>query len=174
MITLAFYKGTRQENPDTRWWDRLICWWPRSRGRFSHCEIVIPGTRTGGRVTCASSSARDGGVRMKRITLTSGHWILVALPHYEPQPIIDWFDRHENLRYDWLGVLGFVLPWVREKPSRVYCSEACALALQDAAQASPPDLPLPWPPAQISPSKLYEWAVDQPGSEVFEIPDVAQ
>jgi hypothetical protein len=169
MITLAFYKGTRRENPKAQWWDWLVCWW--TKGRFSHCEIVIPGTRTGGRVTCASSSNRDGGVRTKRITLTTGRWVMVAMPHYENPAAIDWFDQHEDARYDWLGILGFVFPWIKDNPRRFYCSEACALALTASARASaPPDLPLTWPPAAISPQALYEWILDQPGAEVFEIP----
>lgn len=176
MITLAFYKGTRQENPKARLFDRLICWWHLSRGRFSHVELVIPGTRMGGRATCASASSRDGGVRSKRITLTTGRWVLVTLPFHPSMPAVDWFDEHEDARYDWRGVAGFVLTWLRDSWSRFYCSRALALAIRSAALAHPdPAVSLEWPvAARISPSALFQWAVEQPGAEVFELPQTTE
>jgi len=35
-----------------------------------------------------------------------------------------------NLRYDWFGVLGFIIPGLKQVASRVFCSEACCEAYQ--------------------------------------------
>ena len=170
-LTLAFYKGTRQENPQARLLDRAICWWYRSRGRFSHVELVIPGTRTAGTATCVSASPRDGGVRSTRIHLTSGRWVLVTLPYHPSAPAVDWFDQHDGAPFDWQGIAGFVLTFLRESLKRFYCARSQALAIRESARISL--LPLEWPEARrISPSALFAWAADQPGAVVHELPEV--
>jgi hypothetical protein len=157
-MILAFYKGTLAENPKARIFDRLVCWWPRSHGRFSHAEVVA--SRQGDLFRCRSSSARDHGVRSKDIDLASGRWVLVELPAYPGGPGAELFIKHKGAGYDYLGVLGFVLRFVKEAAGLFFCSEWCALELRAGALARE----LPAPPTNIAPSALHEWCVAQPGA----------
>lgn len=166
-VTLAFYKGTRAENPDAKLFDRLVTWWPKSRGRFSHAELATD--QQAQDWCCWSSSFRDSGVRPKRINLASGRWVLVVLPHHPEQPAVAYFERHRGWWYDLPGIFGYVVPWLQQIRWWLYCSEAVAKALRAAALAS--ELPLEWPTSDIPPSALFAWAKDQPGALVIEAPN---
>lgn len=184
-LTIAFYKGTRAENRDAQLFDRLVCWWPRTRGRFSHCEISLDHVRTYAR--CWSASLRDGGVRQKWVDMASGHWVLVRLPFHDEQAAAAWFAARQGTPYDWPGVLGFVLPIVKQVRRWIYCSEGCAEAIRagatmhgallsaaaaavlEGADRLPADRPgLAWPDPDIAPSALYAWCIAQPGAQLLE------
>ncbi len=147
LLSIAYYKGRKALNPKAKWGDQAICAWPRSRGDFSHAEMVF-GYRAsaGGAGLCASASLRDHGVRFKSIDLSSGRW---ELRHIEGATELDyercirWFGMHLCAPYDLLGIAGFVLPGALQLKRAFYCSEACALAWGAPAQ-------------QISPSRLFE------------------
>ena len=66
----AFYKGRK------RLFNRITSWW--LRGTYSHCELVLE-TDSNGLAVCASSSALDGGVRIKHMRLDPAHWDLVPV-----------------------------------------------------------------------------------------------
>lgn len=105
----------------------------RTASRYSHCELVFGPADSLGFATCWSSSSRDGGVRPKRIDLTSGRWDIFALPGrdaFDEEYALNWFHEHRGAEYDWLGNAGFVLPWRTEQRSKFFCSEACAAALR--------------------------------------------
>ena len=130
-MQIAFYKGpaTGLVNKLGR---LLVCLGTLSR--YSHCELVIQGV-------CYSASARDGGVRGKVIDLASGHWDVVDVPGDEAVALA-WFHAHMGEAYDWMGVLRFALPFLRQRPRKWFCSEAVAEALGVAGSAgvSPGDL----------------------------------
>lgn len=110
----------------------------RTLSRYSHCELVFGPTDATGHATCWSSSSRDGGVREKRVQLTSGRWDVFALPAATPAQAtaaLAWFRSHDGAGYDWAGNAGFVLPWRVERRRQYFCSEAVAAAL---------GLPRPW------------------------------
>ncbi len=163
-VLLAFYKGTKAENPSSPPFDRLVCWWPRSRGRFAHVEFVAD--RHGSLGVCWSSSMRDGGVRRKEIDLASGHWVIVSLPFVRRALARTWFEGAEGRAYDYPGILGFAIPFVKELRRWLYCSESVAKALS-AGGCGPAT-------SNIAPSALYAWAIAQPGAESFELPVVTQ
>lgn len=118
MIQLAFYKaryGTL--------FDKLISLTTISQ--YSHCEIVFPNGQ------CASSSVRDGGIRIKNISMNE-HWDVYNLSEFlEPDEskIRNWFDINNDDIYDWLGAIGstFKLDWTSE--DKKFCSYACAIVL---------------------------------------------
>lgn len=170
-IVAAFYKGTRAENPHARVFDRLVTWWPRSRGRFSHCELAVP--RSGTVHACWSSSALDGGVRPKDIDMGTGRWVLVVIPGLEVVPALLWFEGAFGRFYDFPGILGYVVPFVKQVARWLYCSESLASAITAAARAcNRPELA---PPAtHISPSGLFAWCAQLPGAEVIELSTGAQ
>ena len=63
-MVLAFYKGTRAENPHARIFDRLTCW--RTGGRFSHCELVQDIISPHG--LCWSASLREAAIASGLVT----------------------------------------------------------------------------------------------------------
>jgi hypothetical protein len=125
--TLAFYKGTEDKE------DRLIQWW--TKGPYSHCEIIIGGYSY-------SSSARDGGVRRKRIAYNLDNWDFVEV-NLDQLACLQWFSVHDGEKYDYLGLIGFVVPWNAGRSDKWFCSEALAVVLDL------PELPL------LSPSSLF-------------------
>jgi hypothetical protein len=130
LMQLALYKG-----PASDFWHKVghqaICLWTDSP--YSHCELVFGQPGDDGTSLCGSSSSRDGGVRLKLIDLSSGHWDLQDLPLYSPQEeqyALQWFIDHTDAKYDWLGLPFFVIPIRAEDRKRWFCSEACAAALR--------------------------------------------
>lgn len=117
-MQIAFYQGKRRGGAGL--FDAAVRWW--TRGPFSHCELVFSDG------TAASSSARDGGVRCKRIDWKPGHWIFVPVAGGEPAARA-WFRDYAGAKYDYAGLFGFI--WRRESGAaqRWFCSEACAAAL---------------------------------------------
>lgn len=130
---IAFYKGPAKglTNKLGRF---LVC--VGTLSKYSHCELVINGT-------CYSASARDKGVRWKYIDLTSGHWDLVKV-YGDENKALAWFAEHQGQSYDWTGVIRFLIPFLRQRPGKWFCSEAVAEAL---------DMP---ESARITPGKLHK------------------
>lgn len=121
-LALALYKGP----PRNDWWHsvshyaiRLWTW-----SKWSHAELVIDGV-------CYSSSARDGGVRSKRIDLASGRWDVVDLHIAEDQAerALSWFMVNLGDQYDWAGIWRFVVPFLPQNKRRWFCFEAIGSAL---------------------------------------------
>lgn len=125
------YKG-----PPDDFWHKVghaaTCLWTRSR--YSHCELVFSDAPVAGKHLCASSSARDGGVRFKRINLSSGRWDVYELPEhdaFDESYARQWVEDHAGLPYDHLGLVWFVLPiGAFDRSKRWFCSEAIAAALR--------------------------------------------
>ena len=115
-MQIAFYRGRK------RIINRLTSWW--LRGLYSHVELVL-GYDEAGQAICASSSAMDGGVRVKHMTLNLDHWDLVPVTG-NVDAAWAWLRKHEGAGYDYLGLLGFVARAVGHSPSRFVCSEAVA------------------------------------------------
>ena len=124
------YKG-----PPSDFWHKVghegTCLWTDSI--YSHAELVFSDDPVAGKHLCASSSARDGGVRFKRIDLASGRWDVFSLPgvdEFDEAHARQWFQDHAGLPYDHLALLWFVLPINQfNRSKRFFCSEAVAAAL---------------------------------------------
>lgn len=132
-MKLAMYRGPAKD-PWHQFAHWFTCLWTRSE--YSHCELVFHASDImNGKSLCASSSARDGGVRLKYIDLSSGHWDVYDLPQLDDIDEAEaraWFYEKSDARagYDWLGLLWFVLPIKAfNDPRRYFCSEAIAAAL---------------------------------------------
>lgn len=116
-MKVAFYKSRH------RLFDALVRMW--SRKAYSHCELIVESFN--GQTTCLSSSFRDGGVRMKTITLDPSRWDIVDVPFFVPKSRAhEWSKAHEGQGYDVLGLLGFVVRPIRGSSKRWVCSEAVA------------------------------------------------
>jgi hypothetical protein len=131
-IYLAFYKGKKQENPDTTFFDRLICYVTNSR--YSHVELVgeySSETKIG---ECWTSSPRDKGVRPASIKFDPIHWelfeytgpVLLNAPNMSLQDVYTWFEPKRGLKYDWLGAVGTKFKLIRHVSTKYFCSEIVA------------------------------------------------
>jgi hypothetical protein len=130
-MRIAMYKGP----PDDFWHGvghEGTCL--RTRSIYSHCELVFGEPDATGKSLCASSSARDGGVRFKNIDLGRGRWDVYELPGYDAFDeayAYEWFSKHLGAKYDHLGLVWFVLPISDfNDPKKFVCSEAIAAALR--------------------------------------------
>ena len=137
-MKIAFYRYPA----DSVWWKvlhhKLVCWW--TRGKYSHVEIVLASSKDG--YTCASSSARDGGVRIKTIkTMPTTKWDFVEIPMSDDglARVRAWFERESGKKYDYLAWLGFLFRRVRGSTTKWFCSEAIAdcLGYRDAWRFDP-------------------------------------
>lgn len=146
---LAFYKGPASTLAKTIFHE-AVCF--KTGSEYSHVELVYA-LDMFGMGMCFSSSGRDGGVREKQIDLASGHWdvydVSEIFDSHEEAYALDWFMSHLGAKYDYFGLLFFVL-LVRTESKRAYfCSEAVAAALQ---------LREPW---KIHPQALFEFIKDK-------------
>lgn len=150
-IHIAFYLGKKKENPEARFLDQLIC--AVTGSRYSHVELVYdynPYDRFG---QCYSSSPREGGIRPQLIDFNTGHWeVFTFSTDLSKSEINKWFTQRLDCKYDWFGAVGARFPFVKEEPSRWFCSEAVATCL---------NLPNPH---SLSPQELFELIVEKEGT----------
>ncbi|MBP6675005.1 MAG: hypothetical protein KAY54_01695 [Burkholderiaceae bacterium] len=116
MIRICFRYG------DPQLFARLVCL--LRGGDSAHCETAH--RWVGDVYDCVSSSWMDGGVRGKLITMHHAKWRVYEVPG-SPDDVRRWLKEHEGEKYDWLGILGFLVPWRWPAPNRRwFCSEASA------------------------------------------------
>lgn len=138
-MKIAFYKGKG------RLMDSLIRWW--TGGKYSHCELLFADGHM------FSSDAWTGGVRWNT-NYDLSNWDLVEIPCTSAQErtLKAWCADLAGKKYDWLGVLWFVLPFVPESPDKWFCSELCAAGLKIIGK-----FPYIIPSRKMSPTLLYEF-----------------
>lgn len=132
-VQLALYKGPpSSDNLKHFITHYAIC--IRSLSKYSHCELVIDGVSY-------SSSARDGGVRKKTIIFDQ-KWDIIDLPRADAHRAIEIFELKEDNPYDWMGIVSFILPFVKHSKDKEFCSEIVAemLCIDPADKCFPGDL----------------------------------
>jgi hypothetical protein len=107
------------------WLDKLISFFTVSK--YSHCELVFSDGEFG------SSSARDGGLRLKYIE-QDFKWDIYDLKNLDGSEISkehetlihDWFLKHAGEKYDWSGAIMslFGVNWTSD--DKKFCSYVCA------------------------------------------------
>lgn len=135
---LAFYRSVHDHS---RFMDRLIS--RATNSVYSHVELVYDMAIDYHCGRCISSSPRDGGVRYKHITFNRNRWDFVPIEIEQTEEELHKFmSIHGGKKYDWLGALGVVVPWVRGSEHRWFCSEIVAefLGLHNPSSLSPGDL----------------------------------
>jgi len=136
---LALYKGPDWSNMTLQkfvvHWG--ICIWTFSR--HSHGELCIDDV-------CYSSSGMDGGVRSKIIDIHSGRWDSYPLYGADKEKALAWFKKNKGKRYDWPGIVSWVIIVVKHHPDRFVCFEAIGemLGIEN--------------PHRLSARKLIKWA----------------
>lgn len=138
-VYLALYKGRR----DGAWYQpkvaaaRLSDWIIRTltRSPYSHCELAVLIPPPDGDpddhavFDCYSSSIRDGGVRMKTMTLPADKWDLIPINQFDAYiDVLNYFAQTRGKPYDFIGACGVVLG-IKDSLKKWFCSEWCAAAL---------------------------------------------
>jgi hypothetical protein len=117
-MILASFKGNRSGLAAL--FSIVVRWW--LGGRYSHTELIFSDGLAG------SSSAQDGGVRLKRITFDPDRWDFIEVDGDEAKAR-QWFEDHAGQGFDYLGLLGFVWRRSTQVKARFFCSESVAAAL---------------------------------------------
>ncbi len=133
---VAFYRGHGRMS------DIVVRW--ATRSSYSHCELIRQPQRPrhGDTVTCLSASGRDGGVRIKDVTLERPKWSIYAVP-WAPQDTWDRAAEKVGEPYDLLSMFTSQLfNFRRNARGKWYCSELIAhgLGLSMPHAMSPGDL----------------------------------
>ena len=138
-VYLALYKGRR----NGAWYQpkvaaaRLSDWIIRTltRSPYSHCELAVLIPPPDGDpddhavFDCYSSSIRDGGVRMKTMTLPADKWDLIPINQLDAYiDVLNYFAQTRGKPYDFIGACGVVLG-IKGSLKMWFCSEWCAAAL---------------------------------------------
>lgn len=119
-MQIAFYKSKHKP------FNKIVSWW--LRGPYSHAELVTD-VDPYGSSTCISASWMDGGVRKKEMYLNPQHWDLIEIDA-DPKFVQEWYEKHVGMRYDILGLLGFVWRRNYQEDTKWFCSEALGAMLK--------------------------------------------
>ena len=129
----------------TRWqrtFAALTKW--RLCSNYSHGGIVIDGRLFHATATNGLTSQPFD------IAAASAGWDFVDLGQGNDAAVKALFEQRQGTKYDWFGLLAFVLPW-RADDSLLYCFEFCALAM---------GLPIN---GRVTPEMLLRAALDKKG-----------
>lgn len=158
---VIFYKVSYQGsggkgNDGATFFDKLIGWWTadfkdkfngKSKNGYCHTELLF--FKKGDAVPeMVSSSVRDHGARGKPHVINYKAWTYFAVSNLNNDAVYK-FSKSLGGKYDWLGVLGFIVP-IRDNPKNWFCSELTLRGLQiggcvelgkyNASSISPNDL----------------------------------
>jgi hypothetical protein len=130
IIHLAFFKAAHGGA-----FSKAISW--KTKSPYSHVEMIFPhkikDEKNNRELSlCFSSYEKEGGVRFKFIHLNPEKWDLVPIeiPDYEYENLLAYAASLCDAGYDWAGIFKFVLPFVRQRPHKFFCSEVCIYVLQ--------------------------------------------
>lgn len=149
MIALAFKDGKAAGG----FFSRAIVW--KTGGPYSHVELVLSGELENAE---CFSSREPSGTGFTRLNLTdSTLWTVVPLnvSANDAENLHIFCEGCGQKEYDWLGILGFVLPWGEHDDHDRFCSEFCTEALQKVLGMFPGVKA--W---ETSPYALYELVTD--------------
>lgn len=115
---------------------KAIAWWTSNLKEklsgdwingYSHTEILFYDN-----MMMFSASQYKKSVRFKKHNITSKKWtrIKINLSQKEIKTLKKECAKELGKRYDFLGVAGFVLPFIRENSEKWFCSELTASKLR--------------------------------------------
>lgn len=95
--------------------------------RVTHTEALLSGSAAS--ATIASSSLRDGGVRVKTTALNPAHWVVIDVPTWDEVAAASWFEVHAGEPYDRMGAMASVLWFLPHALEAWFCNEAVGAAV---------------------------------------------
>lgn len=134
MMKIAFYRAAHGN-----WIDRLIDRLSGERG-YSHSELIfsdgVPfsSTTRDPSIDPFTGKMKSDGTRFKWISYKPERWAMLDLPVsvVQEQAIRRKAESMLGARYDYRGVMRFVLPFVPQGRREYFCTEADIVACQDA------------------------------------------
>ena len=136
---------------DAGFWSRAIAWW--TKGPYSHCELWLGGPPA--HAWCFSS-IEGTGTRFAYVDLRPSFDFIELAPDEKSYRLVTAAARAlQGKRYDWLGLLGFVLPFGEHDEHDRFCSEVCFEILSGAGIIKTLHPEKRW---RVSPSELAEIA----------------
>jgi hypothetical protein len=122
MMYVAFYVGKG------KLFNRLIRGFQYVTGckdwQASHVELLRDYDEATDTWRAYSSSAMDGGVRIKQIRLDPNKWVVFQLEQGLGEQADAWMKQNLGAKYDWLGIVGQVFKRAGQNQSKYYCNEA--------------------------------------------------
>ncbi|NJL70930.1 MAG: hypothetical protein HC888_04590 [Candidatus Competibacteraceae bacterium] len=145
-MRVAFYHG-----PEESWFGRGVAF--LTKGPFTHVELLFSDGM------CFSSTENEGGCRFKKIDMDFSRWVILEIDCPEDK-IRKFCEQREFCKYDWFGLLGFILRRNTDRKNRYYCSEVCAeaMSIEGVIKFKP----------LLSPNTLY-WKLKRSGRVTREI-----
>lgn len=154
MTRLAFYKAEKGGI-----WSKLLALW--TQGPYSHVEVVFfstPPTTTlvpviqhdAGGTLCFSAAENDGGTRYKVLAMDDGKWDFHDISEMDDGIAFTDSMQFQNIKYNWDGLVAFVLKFYPDNKSEVFCSEVVTMIAQK--QGFLKDLE----PSKTSPNALWK------------------
>ena len=143
MMYLAFYGNNYGGvlNKLVRWWTSPLNYKFSSKWKktFSHVEIVFSDGMM------FSASQYENRVRFKEHSFTGKAWVRYNLcinPKDEAK-IRESCNKlvSKDTKYDYFGVLGFILPFKTQDKNKEFCSEVCTTELQPYIEEIKPLVP---------------------------------
>ena len=124
-VQLAFAKADREGAGFNA---KLIAWW--TNGPYSHVELLIHDYNDITYMWTASST--ENKVRKKIHKHNPGRYDYIDLEMSEEDidKIERFFKMIEGQEYDWLGIMGFVMPALRDRTTKWFCSECVSNAIK--------------------------------------------
>jgi len=131
MMYLAFYGNSYGGvlNKLVRWWTSPLSYkfnnkWSKT---FSHVEIVFSDGMM------FSASQYENNVRFKKHSFTGKAWVRynLCINSADEARIRESCNELVKIdtKYDYLGILGFVLPFNTQDKNKEFCSEVCTMEL---------------------------------------------
>lgn len=113
---------------------RLIRW--RTASGWSH--VAIETSRGVYESVAEGFTYHPVGTWRQQVGLT---YDVVSVELPDPAGAQAWLEHHVGVRYDFIGILAYILPFLRQTPRALYCSEAVRLCL-DAGGIDVPNEPM--------------------------------
>jgi len=147
IIRLAGYKGPG------RIFDKIVRWVTKSI--YSHTELIFFPDKYS--EVSFSADAWENKVRFAKFQYNPVNWDFVDIEITVDQ-YSDMYKAALSLeghKYDYLGVLGFVIPFIKASKNRDFCSEADLWVLQNGG------LFMGVNPSKVCPGLLMQFAKDR-------------
>lgn len=128
MLVALFVGSHAKDTPSVRLgWELTRLVQKGDYKRVTHCEMILGGSQSNAII--ASSSVRDGGVRIKYgVALDPANWLIVDVPQWNSDDACAWFVEHSGTPYDWRGAWATVMPG-HHRTGEWFCNEACGASV---------------------------------------------
>lgn len=132
LVEVACYKVNHSKATFT---DKIIAWWTSQyfihklngewRGGFSHVGIIVNGVMYETSPTLGNLSKVDHDRDHEQ-----WEYIKIHIPNGNIFHLVEFLESQLGKPYDWLGITGFVLPFINDDDKKWFCSEYVITGLQ--------------------------------------------